>query len=156
MTEKVNDVVQYPNAILSTPTVDVVFPCPELRDLVYEMRQAMQYGKRGVGIAAPQIGSQLRVCVVVDRTLVNPRIISYSKDDEVVMMEGCLSVAASGQRAEITRYRTIVVEYQNIRGKKETKKFSDFTARIVQHEIDHLDGFCIVDRAPHAFTLGSG
>lgn len=102
----------------------------------------------GVGIAAPQIGESLRVCIaLLDGTpipLINPEITWKSKE-MIIDQEGCLSLP--GILVDVPRPTGIVMEYLDTKGKRQERKFSDFQARIVQHEVDHLEGILIVDYA---------
>ena len=106
----------------------------------------------GVGLAANQIGILKRIVTVniadekkqKDKiySLFNPNIISYSKK-KILMEEGCLSLPK--QYAEIERSVEIKVEYFNSQNEKIVEKKKGFEARILQHEIDHLNGKLFVD-----------
>ena len=107
----------------------------------------------GVGLAAPQIGKNLRVFVMRDgkklKTVINPEIISVTKvktkkDNKEEALEGCLSVPH--YYGPLKRGEEIIIKYLNEDGQKVTETFKDFPAQIVQHEIDHLNGFLFVDR----------
>jgi peptide deformylase len=111
-----------------------------------------------VGLAAPQIGINLRIIAVRTRNfddkdpsnrkldseiLVNPRI-TQTRGELVTMEEGCLS--CPGVRVEINRFDEIKIRaFDDEKGQKFNKRYQGFAARIVQHEIDHLDGKLIVD-----------
>ena len=94
---------------------------------------------RCVGMAANMIGVQKRIIVVslgfAPLVMYNPVLLK--KSGEYKAMEGCLSL--DGER-EVVRYEDIEVEYQDKDWKKHKEKFSGFTAQIVQHEMDHLEG----------------
>ncbi|MBD1926119.1 peptide deformylase [Trichocoleus sp. FACHB-90] len=111
----------------------------------------------GVGIAAPQVAQSYRLFIVASRpnprypnapemeptAILNPRVIGRS--DEVAKgWEGCLSIP--GIRGLVPRYRAIEVEYTSQNGKLQRREFTDFVARIFQHENDHLDGIVFLDR----------
>ena len=111
----------------------------------------------GVGIAAPQVSASYRLFIVASRpsirypqapkmnptAMINPTIISRS--NEIVKdWEGCLSIP--GLRGLVPRARVIEVEYTMIAGDRVRKIFTDFIARIFQHELDHLDGIVFLDR----------
>lgn len=111
----------------------------------------------GVGIAAPQVSQSCRLFIVASRpnqrypnapqmeptAMINPHIIAHSP--EVVKgWEGCLSVP--GIRGLVPRYQAIEVEYTSRNGTKNRQEFTDFVARIFQHEYDHLDGIVFLDR----------
>ncbi|MFQ3615501.1 MAG: peptide deformylase [Cyanobacteriota bacterium] len=111
----------------------------------------------GVGIAAPQVGQPLCLIIVASHPnprypdapkmeplpMLNPRLLSHS-DETVKGWEGCLSVP--GIRGFVPRYREIEVEYGDRHGNLHCQVFTDFIARIVQHEVDHLNGLVFVDR----------
>ena len=108
----------------------------------------------GAGLAAPQIGVPLRVCVVKGDdnqiwALVNPTIVK--SDGTQVGYEGCLSYP--GWVGEVARYENVVVKGRNRRGKEVRIKSSGFTARAFQHELDHLDGILFIDRLTNLDTL---
>jgi peptide deformylase len=110
----------------------------------------------GCGLAAPQIGESVRV-VIVDgdvvsdmydylkdfrRTLINPVIVEES-DEKVTYSEGCLSIP--GIYCDIVRPKKITVEYYNENLEKVTESFDNFAARMIQHEMSHLDGKLFTD-----------
>ncbi len=111
----------------------------------------------GVGIAAPQIGHSVRVVIIASHpnirypdaptmspmAMINPRIISHSSMIEIGE-EGCLSV--QDERGKVDRYQQIEVEYFTREGKLVTEEYTGFVARIIQHELDHLNGILFVDR----------
>ena len=108
----------------------------------------------GAGLAAPQIGVPLRVCVVKGDdnqiwALVNPEIVK--SDGVQVGYEGCLSYP--GWVGEVARYETVVVKGRNRRGKEVRIKSNGFTARAFQHELDHLDGVLFIDRLTNLDSL---
>jgi peptide deformylase len=107
------------------------------------------YEESGVGLAAPQVGVSIRL-IVMDGSkernspivLINPVIVDTSGRE--VDEEGCLSVP--GIRAKVRRHGRLTVEYETLRGEKTGFEAGGLMARIVQHEIDHLDGALFVDR----------
>ncbi len=108
--------------------------------------------EEGVGIAAPQIGVHRRVILVrrLDKkpdmpmeVYINPYISSYS-DEKIEEWEGCLSVPAGF--APVIRPESIELVHMSIDGQKIEETITGFTARIFQHEIDHLDGVLFIDR----------
>ncbi len=126
--------------------------------LISDLKETLLAHKdpEGVGLAAPQIGKSLRVFVMRDgneiKTVINPEIISVSKaktikakngnKDEV--LEGCLSIPH--YYGPLTRGKEITIKYLNEDGQKIIETFKGFPAQIVQHEIDHLEGFLFVDK----------
>ena len=111
-----------------------------LDDLTHTMRAAP-----GVGLAAPQIGEALAVCVVEVENrlheLVNPRIVKSTGDDRD--LEGCLSIP--GYAAYVTRRERVWVVAQDRRGRKIKVAGSGLLGRAFQHEVDHLDGKLYID-----------
>jgi len=123
---------------------------PEFQRLISDMIETM-YAAKGVGIAAPQIGVGQRLFIAESpdgpMALVNPVFTSKSRQryqDE----EGCLSVP--GEFLPIYRHRSVEVEALTVDGKPVAFKASGFFARVLQHEMDHLDGILIVDRSREA------
>jgi len=125
-----------------------------LNGLIEDMQLAMENGAGGVGIAAPQLGSLLRV-MIVDCSLgrfpcknhgrllmVNPEIIDQSGN--VLGREGCLSVPK--WVAMVSRSKKVQVRYQDCKGEFHKLTSSGFEARVIQHELDHLDGILFIDR----------
>jgi peptide deformylase len=115
----------------------------------------------GVGLAAPQVGVNKRLIVVSlmhdyedenYRTIamINPEIIEHS-EDTCSDTEWCLSVP--GETGDVERWNSVKVSFLDIDGKKYVMKLSDLAARIVQHEIDHLDGVLFTDRIEENILL---
>lgn len=126
-----------------------------LRKLLDNMAETM-YAKDGVGIAAPQVGETIRVCVVdVDRKdrnarydLINPII--TQREGSAVDNEGCLS--CPNLFGDVERAEKIRVEYTSRFGKKKTLDADGLLARCIQHELDHLDGRLFIDVAKNITT----
>lgn len=130
---------------LRQPSVEVQRFGATLHNLMDDMRITL-YHSNGVGLAAPQVGVNKRVIVADDREspyveMVNPRIIESSGCEEDV--EACLSVP---ERAGwVRRATSIKVVYQDRFGQEHTMKAGGYLARILQHEIDHLEGVLFTD-----------
>lgn len=121
-------------------------------DLILTVKDA-----NGVGIAAPQVYESVQIIIVASypnpryptapkmkpTAMINPRIIQRGNEKKKDW-EGCLSIP--GIRALVPRFTRLTVEYIDRKGKKRKKNFTDFVARIIQHEIDHLDGIVFLDR----------
>jgi len=143
------DVLRHPSPALKGRASEIE-PAedPALRQLVRAMAEAM-YEEGGIGLAAPQIGVAKRVIVFdVDDNLAalcNPVIVEAS-EETAVDEEGCLSVP--GVTVPIERSIRVVCEGSTIEGKPITVEGEDLLARVLQHEIDHLDGILILDRCP--------
>ncbi|HJW89060.1 MAG TPA: peptide deformylase [Anaerolineales bacterium] len=131
----------------------------EVQTLIDDMLETMREAP-GVGLAAPQVNSQLRVIVVefgdeedpeVPEKLyvvINPEINRFSKD-VVTGTEGCLSIP--GVLGDVERPQVVTVKGLNRQGKPFKIKAEGWLARIFQHEIDHLDGILFVDRAENVW-----
>ena len=123
----------------------------EVRDLVSNMKETM-LAENGIGLSAPQVGVNLRVIVIQlmsagklvgpVQEMINPVITNYS-DDTMEYEEGCLSIP--GEYIRIDRPRSIHVKFQTLSGKYKKWFLKGLEARIVQHEIDHLDGVLMTD-----------
>lgn len=126
---------------------------PELRSLAAYMLGTMQYSK-GVGLAAPQIGENIRLIVfdavnitmnAMDSAIMfNPEIIETG-EELTVAQEGCLSFPKVF--VSVKRNKTIKVKYLDIAGRWMVRSYSGLAARIVQHEIDHLNSINMLQRA---------
>jgi peptide deformylase len=102
----------------------------------------------GVGLAAPQVGVDLRVFVIDDhrgvrKAFINPEIVETSME-ECSMEEGCLSIP--GVYSYLTRSKKVTVQAQDVKGKTFRLEADDLLARAIQHENDHLNGVLFVDR----------
>jgi peptide deformylase len=118
-----------------------------IEELANNMLETM-YEAFGMGLAAPQVGVSLRLCVIdVSQNkksqiiMVNPQIISA--ENKVFAKEGCLSFPNFYD--EIKRFEKIVVCYTDLNGKMKEIKAEGFLARAIQHEVDHLDGKLYID-----------
>jgi len=124
----------------------------EVRQLIDEMIQVMREAN-GVGLAAPQVGVSWRLFVaeVEERVhvLVDPQIVT--REGEEVATEGCLSVP--GIVADVPRARHVVVKGKNRRGRGITLRAEGLLARVIQHEVDHLDGILFLDRVVDRATI---
>jgi peptide deformylase len=144
--------------ILRTPCVETPVPFDvETAKAVRVLRNAFLEREDAVGLAAPQIGIGRRIIAFRCRNfddkdpaaregdceiLINPRITQLRGEPEVAE-EGCLSCPEI--RVEISRHPEIKVRACDAQGRKVARRYVDFAARVVQHEIDHLDGKLIVD-----------
>lgn len=123
----------------------------ELKKLVKDMKETM-IKVSGLGLAAPQVGVNLRVFVLFldykkkDEkviAMINPEILEHSLDTEIAE-EGCLSVPKFF--ADVERFRSVKVMFFDVEGIRQALDLSGLDAREVQHEYDHLDGVLFVDR----------
>ena len=115
--------------------------------MVEDMTETM-FDEVGIGLAAPQVGISLRLMVVGEekgrgaRALVNPVI--AEQGGEVTAEEGCLSLP--GIFADVTRAEWVRLDAHDLEGKPVSIKARGLTARVFQHEMDHLDGVLFIDR----------
>ena len=127
-------------------SVPVVYVGPTEQSLLFGLLVAMRENK-GVGLAAPQVGitRQIFVVDIGDGPLafINPKIIKKSGGD--VIEEGCLSIP--GVTVMVRRPERIVVRYIDENNQPHEKIYEEMMARVIQHEMDHLDGKLIVDYA---------
>ena len=141
---------QYPDPVLRMQTREVTEFDAALATLVERMILVMQ-GASGVGLAAPQVGVLQRVLVHQSDenadpvALVNARIVARSDETDVVE-EGCLSLDAAGLTVDIERPTAVTVEARTPEGAEVRIDAEGLAARVIQHEVDHLDGVLILDR----------
>jgi len=119
--------------------------------LIQDMHDTLKATGNGVGLAAPQVArgakELLRVMIIKPDArlpglvLINPEIIWQTEDLEVAQ-EGCLSYP--GVFTDVPRHRSVKVRYITHRGEPATQLFTRVDARIVQHELDHLEGVCVI------------
>lgn len=144
-------IVTAPNPVLLTKTEEITNIDESIIDLARDLMNTLSNAKdpEGAGIAANQIGSTKRICVVKnfiskhdrdlteDFILINPKIIYKSKEMDTDW-EGCLSVP--DKYGKVARNLKIKLEAQTLDGNKIQLVAKDLFARVIQHEIDHLDG----------------
>lgn len=152
----------YGDPVLREKSRPIVSVTPEIRELADDMIDTMKAAE-GVGLAAQQIGETRSICViylppdhdkdesgarqhphlVTPLVLLNPVVAEASKITEG-RDEGCLSFPDI--RASIQRSREITVRFMDLEGKARSEKLRDFAARVVQHEVDHLNGVLFIDK----------
>lgn len=149
-------IILYPEPILKQVCPPVEQFDATVDNLIQDLVDTMVDAGHSVGVAAPQIGTSLRV-VVVDvsnsklgkkennhglLTMVNPEIIS--SNGKKTMREGCMSVP--DYTGNVDRAEEIVVQFLNRNGDEQVVRAGGFEAVAIQHEIDHLDGMLFIDR----------
>ncbi len=124
---------------------------PQTKKLIADMMETMNYGSRAVGLAAPQVGVQQRIIVCrIKNTLgkhhnmafINPEILTKSDQCELGE-EGCLSIP--NMFGPVMRAKDITVQFMTEDKKTVLKRFGGYNARVIQHEIDHLNGVLFTD-----------
>jgi peptide deformylase len=153
------EIIKLPNPILRQKTRPVTRFDGELQELIDKMIAAMREAN-GVGLAAPQVNRNLQLSVIEtlpkydDKeqeipdsrqlfVIANPEIVWRSRS-LVDGVEGCLSIP--GYVGEVERHEAIRVRAQDRHGKKIKLRLTGWTARIFQHEIDHLNGVLYIDK----------
>ena len=128
---------------------------PQLQEFIDEMFETM-YNAEGVGLAAPQVGRSLRLFIIdshgfketypeveeVKEVFINPEIVETLGDD-FTFNEGCLSLPEV--REDIVRKSEVILTYINREGEKETTHYKGLVARVILHELDHLEGRVFTD-----------
>ena len=141
------NIITYPNKILEKKTKKIKDPLdPKVQELIKNMLETMENAE-GAGLAAPQVGESLRICALRCEgeifVLINPKITSYSRDKEI-NEEGCLSFP--GKFIPVKRSLKVKARYLDETGKEKKIKAEGMLARIIQHEVDHLDGILFIKR----------
>ena len=124
-------------------------PCinEEIKILIDEMFITLKKSN-GIGLAAPQIGKNIRLFIVQleedsGMVFINPEIIRTS-NEQCSMEEGCLSIPKVYEK--VIRPKDVTLQYMDINGKKQLIQATGLLARVIQHEYDHLNGVLFVDR----------
>ena len=159
-------IVAFGDPVLKTPAKPLTadFSATELQQIIADMYATM-YHASGVGLAAPQVGKSIRLFVIdstpmmdededgnpiveeptagpVKRAFINPVMVSET-GEEWAFEEGCLSIP--GVREKVVRHSTIVLRYEDENRQPHEETFSGMTARVIQHEYDHLEGVLFTD-----------
>ena len=153
----IKKVVRYGEKTLREPSKEVHKVSQKIKNLVQDMLDTM-YSQNGVGLAAPQIGENLRIFVIDVSTgneplnpmvFINPKIIK--KSGACLSNEGCLSFPEA--YTEVRRYANVMVKALDINGRSFVMEAKDGTllARAIQHEFDHLDGILFIDHCINRF-----
>lgn len=147
------EIVKYPDPTLNQVAEPVTVFDSALAELAEKMFETM-YEAHGVGLAGPQVARNKRIFVVniepgnptKEAVFVNPVITASS--GEQIGEEGCLSIPGVG--GKVARAVEITVDYQDVTGAAHTGTFTDYFARAIQHELDHLDGKLFIDKISYA------
>lgn len=157
----------YGSPVLRNESVDITKDYPDLDRFLADLWETM-YEADGVGLAAPQVGRNIRVFVVdasvnadedprlagFRKTFINARIYERS-GEEVLYGEGCLSLPRLNE--DVSRPERIRIRYVDEHFVEHDEEYDGFAARVIQHEYDHLDGKLFVDRlSPLRETLIKG
>ncbi len=142
------DIVKFPDPILTKPAAPVTKITKNVLRVLDNMYETMKFAN-GIGLAGPQVNIAKRIAVVDVEDgkgrldLINPVILEGR--DEELGPDGCLSIP--GLYGDTMRYKWIRVRMQNLEGEYVEFEETDFRARCIQHEIDHLDGILFTSKA---------
>ena len=143
------ELVKYPDVFLRSVSNDVTFPLDDKTSRLIKFMARAMYQNHGIGLAAIQVGYQLRMFVMDCsrsqsgyKAYINPKIVEKS-DETLRDNEGCLS--APGKQGDVRRHIRIILNYKDEEGEEHTKTFYNLEARCIQHEMDHLDGKLCID-----------
>lgn len=153
----IRKVVKYGEESLRQPSKEVHKVSQKIKNLVQDMLDTM-YSQNGVGLAAPQIGENLRIFVIDVSTgneplnpmvFINPKIIK--KSGACISHEGCLSFPEA--YTDVKRYENVMVKAIDRNGRSFVLEAKDgsLLARCIQHEFDHLDGILFIDHSINRF-----
>jgi peptide deformylase len=146
-------VTVFGDPVLRKKAVPITEDFKDLKGFIENMFDTM-YTSDGVGLAAPQVGQSVRIFVLdtttdeedepagIKRAFINPEIVEKF-GDEWSMNEGCLSVPEI--REDVLRPESVVLKYYDENMVEHEETFNGFTARVIQHEYDHLEGIMFVD-----------
>ncbi|GAB1401201.1 peptide deformylase [Elusimicrobiota bacterium] len=142
------EIVKYGDPVLRNKTKPIEKVTKEIKLLADNMLETM-YMSCGAGLAGPQVGVQLKICVIdilpdgkrSPLILINPVIVEGT--NKISMEEGCLSFP--GIFENVQRFDTVTVEYMDLNGNIKQIQGQGFLAKALQHEIDHLNGKLFID-----------
>ena len=146
------DIVTYPDPRLKKVCKPITEVTDEIRQLAADMLETM-YAVPGVGLAAPQVGRNIRMLVMdpamkdeekQPRVLINPEL-TLSGEEVISEQEGCLSVPMN-YRADVKRMSKAHLSATDLDGNVIEEDLEDFAAIVMQHEYDHLDGILFIDK----------
>ncbi len=144
-----------PNEVLRAPAQSITEITPEILQLAADMRETM-HAAQGIGLAAPQVGKSLKLIVVEAEgekrgeevpylALINPRI-TWNSTQRTTFTEGCLSIP--GVEGDVSRPAQVRVKALDLEGNEVQIEAKGLFARVLQHEIDHLNGKLFTDYLP--------
>ena len=143
------ELVKHPDVFLRSISNPVPFPLDDKTSRLIKYMAKAMYQHHGIGLAAIQVGYQLRMFVMDCsrsgdnlKVFINPEIVEKSIET-LRDTEGCLS--APGRQGDVKRHIRIILKYQDKSGKEERKTFYNLEARCIQHEMDPLEGKLCID-----------
>ncbi len=139
-------IIKEPNPILKQKSAKIKDITPQIKRLILDMAETMKSAE-GIGLAAPQVGQNIRLCLINTANgplaMINPLITKKSLR-KTVEEEGCLSCPNSF--VKVKRSKIIYVKCLDQDAKELSFRAEDLFARVIQHEVDHLDGILIIDK----------
>lgn len=151
-------IIAYGDPVLRKMCADIKNDYPGLKKLIADMFETMEYAK-GIGLAAPQVGKSIRLFLIdgspfaegnenselknFKKVFINARMME-EKGDEWNYNEGCLSIPKI--REDVKRKPAIRIKYMNENFSSQEETYTGITARIIQHEYDHIEGKLFIDR----------
>lgn len=141
------EIKKYPDPVLRKRCQPVKVFDEKLKKLCVEMFEVMD-AEQGIGLAAPQVGQSFYFFIVnfqgKEMVFINPEI--TKKEEVEIFEEGCLSFP--GLFIKVKRPKKIELKFQNIDGQEKNIQADGLLARVIQHELDHLNGILFIDRLP--------
>ncbi|MDP4008747.1 MAG: peptide deformylase [Candidatus Peregrinibacteria bacterium] len=138
------------NPILRTKSKEVEKITPEVKHLIRDMYSTLHLD--GIGLSAPQVGENLRIVLVTTYpqtkkektyTMINP-VITYFSEETEISEEGCLSLP--NYFGNVARSKEVILQFRDENWKIQIMRLNSLNARIVQHEIDHIDAILFADK----------
>lgn len=148
----VKEILIYPDQVLLNKSDEVTEFGEELASLVQDLKDtaASPPWGRALGLAAPQIGVNKRVFIVTEgdhKVFVNP-VIQHTSEQQNDELEGCFSCEAE-KTYPVKRYQSIWLKAQDEKGNPLELRLNGIQAQVIQHELDHLNGYCVLDYQPY-------
>ena len=142
-------IVKYPAKSLLKPSLAVSSVDMELLEWTKKFVEFTQQPLWGnlLGMAAPQVGRNIRLFIAMGRIYVNPVLKWYSKAPMDFCLEGCYSLEEKKYDYPTRRYVSIILQWEDLTGAKFEERFNGKKAQVIQHELDHLDGKLCVSLA---------
>lgn len=143
------EIVKYPDKRLLEKSEPVAEINEDIKSFIREMRlfadTQLRWG-RAVGLAAPQVGRNIRIFLALRRVYINPEIVWVTRAPKNMYHEGCYSLEDNNFAYEVHRAPSITLEWTDINGERQKQRFNGFEAQVIQHEMDHLEGVTCVNK----------
>ena len=136
------ELIQYPDPILfkKSEPVELTREIKEfIEEMFHFMKTELTWGEP-VGLAAPQVGRNIRVFIALNEVYINPELTPVEESGITVHAEGCYSLEKDRFDYQVPRYNEIILRWQNKKGKWRKERIKGFRAQVIQHEYDHLEG----------------